>query len=66
MGAGLGALAGAAAGTVLLLRKRRAQQDGVLPSNDLARRVCDSVVVTKRKQHPAAALNAAAGESPAA
>ena len=60
--AGVGVLAGAAAGTLFFLRKKRRSREqeegaaGGLDGHDLAR-ACDSVVVTKQKNRVKAAVH---------
>lgn len=53
-GVGVGVLAGAAAGTIFFLRKRRQHQQGGEGLHDLAR-AQDSVVVSKQKKRVGAA-----------
>lgn len=53
----MGVLAGAAAGTLFFLRKkRRSREDGPAEGHDLSR-ACDSVVVTKQKNRVKAAVH---------
>lgn len=56
--AGVGVLAGAAAGTLFFLRRKKRGQEG-MENHDLAH-ACDSVVMAKRKNHVKASVHNAA------